>query len=82
MNHELLQLIGALTTAAGFLITLYTGLTSSINPISIIVLLAGIGLLFLSRYIAKVDLARRRKKSKYLSSLDKKNKEENKEEQK
>lgn len=70
MSHEFLQLIGSLTTAAGFLIFIYMLLTSGPNLTPFIVFLVGIGLLVLSRYVAKKDLERRRKKSKYLSSLD------------
>ncbi len=70
MSHEFLQLIGALTTAAGFLIFIYMLLTSGFNLTPFIVFLVGIGLILLSRYVAKKDRERRRKKSRYLSSLD------------
>lgn len=71
MNHEFLQLVGALTASAGFLIFLYTTLTSNFNATSVVVFVIGVALLALSRYIAKKDLEKRRKKSKYLSNLDK-----------
>ena len=71
MNHEFLQLIGALTTAAGFLVFLYMLAISGFSWTPLIIFFVGIGVLFLSRYLAKKDLEKRRKKSKYLSSLDK-----------
>lgn len=74
MNHEFLQLVGALTTSAGFLIFLYLLLTTGFRLTPFLVLVAGIAILLLSRFVAKKDLERRRKKSKYLSSLDEKNK--------
>ncbi|HPT60902.1 MAG TPA: hypothetical protein PLN81_04825 [Bacillota bacterium] len=76
LSHDFVQLIGALTTAAGFLISLYTALTSNISVVAIIVFIVGILLLVLSRWLAKRDLARRRKASRYLSNLDKKKAEE------
>ncbi len=74
MNHEFLQLVGALTTSAGFLIFLYLLLTSGFRLTPFLVFLAGIAILLLSKFVAKKDLERRRKKSKYLNSLDQKNK--------